>query len=274
MQGGPELVWIFSSGRSGTTWLMKLLSHVLPAAQWSEPRFGRLFHRFVELDGWREGGGHLLSEAQRPAFIAGVGAFVRTVAAERFPDDRRVIVKEPAGSAGAPLLSAATPESRLVIAVRDLRDVVASSLAGKTPGNWQNRDGTRWVDLGSDEFTGLLTKNSVKNMQGAIDAYDQHAGPKSLVRYEDLLADTPGELKRIVRDLDFRPRPKLVRRAVQKYAWERVPEEDRGEDKFFRKATPGSWSEDLSDDQVKVVEEAGQSIMDRFYGGWGNTSGS
>ena len=42
---------------------------------------------------------------------------------------------------------------------------------------------------------------------------------------------------------------------VEKHSWENIPEEEKGEGKFYRKATPGGWREDLTPGQVEMVEE-------------------
>lgn len=143
---------------------MRLLSGSLGARKWAEPRIGRMLAAFVDREGWRPSGEHLLSESQRHVFIAGVRGFVTSAAAARFPQDPLIIVKEPAGSAGAPLISEAVPESRLIAVVRDLPDVVASSLDGKQPGGWQNPDGTRWQGSDPLAFTEQLTRVSVNNI--------------------------------------------------------------------------------------------------------------
>ena len=35
-------------------------------------------------------------------------------------------------------------------------------------------------------------------------------------------------------------------RVVEKHSWENIPEEQKGEGKFYRKATPGGWRKDLT----------------------------
>jgi hypothetical protein len=54
-------------------------------------------------------------------------------------------------------------------------------------------------------------------------------------------------------------------RAVEKHAWENVPEEDKGEGKFHRKATPGGWREDLTEEQVEAVERITSPLLKEFY---------
>jgi hypothetical protein len=68
--------------------------------------------------------------------------------------------------------------------------------------------------------------------------------------YEELgIAVDPGELAR----------------AVEQHAWENIPEEKKGEGKFYRKASPGSWTEDLTPRQVEIVEEETASLLEEFY---------
>jgi hypothetical protein len=40
-------------------------------------------------------------------------------------------------------------------------------------------------------------------------------------------------------------------RAVEGHAWESIPEEEKGEGKFHRKASPWSWRDDLTPEQVE-----------------------
>jgi len=44
-----------------------------------------------------------------------------------------------------------------------------------------------------------------------------------------------------------------------------VPEEEKGEDKFYRKAAPGSWTEDLTPGQVEMVERIAAPLLKVFY---------
>lgn len=265
MQTTPDLVWIFSSGRSGTTWLMRLLAASLDAQKWNEPRIGRMLNTFIKKEGWRPGGEHLLSAPTRKAFLAGIRAFVQAAVREKYGTHGLVVIKEPNGSTAAPLLSEALPDSRLILVMRDLRDVVASSFDGKKPGSWQNTAGQKWSGEDPLQFTRQLTRNAVNDLEGAVAAYDSHLGPRALVRYEDLVADTTGTMAKLLTDLDLPFKERKVAKAVRDLAFDSVSEDKRGPGKFFRKATPGSWREDLTPEQVAIVEKRGRAILDRFY---------
>jgi hypothetical protein len=52
---------------------------------------------------------------------------------------------------------------------------------------------------------------------------------------------------------------------VEKHAWENIPEKDKGEGKFYRKASPGSWREDLTSKQVEIVEKETALLLKAFY---------
>jgi hypothetical protein len=54
-------------------------------------------------------------------------------------------------------------------------------------------------------------------------------------------------------------------RAVEKHSWENVPEKEKGEGKFYRKASPGGWRKDLTLEQAKVVERITAPLLQEFY---------
>lgn len=56
-----------------------------------------------------------------------------------------------------------------------------------------------------------------------------------------------------------------LERAVEKRSWENIPEEEKGEGKFHRKATPGAWREDLTAEQARMVEEITAPLLEEFY---------
>ena len=59
------------------------------------------------------------------------------------------------------------------------------------------------------------------------------------VRYEELRADTLEEMRRIHSALGISVNEARLERAVKEHSWENIPEEEKGEGKFYRKAHPG-----------------------------------
>jgi hypothetical protein len=88
-----------------------------------------------------------------------------------------------------------------------------------------------------------------------------------MVRYEDLRADTLPTVRRILSELGLPAGERELARAVEKHAWENIPESEKGQGKFNRKAKPGGWREDLTPHQANVVEEVTAPILAAFYGG-------
>ncbi len=56
-------------------------------------------------------------------------------------------------------------------------------------------------------------------------------------------------------------------RVVEKHSWESIPEKQKGEGKFYRKATPGGWREDLTPEQAKTVESITAPLLGELYPG-------
>jgi hypothetical protein len=273
----PEsLVWIFGSGRTGSTWLSRLMSEVEGHSVWFEPQVGDLFGGFYygARNRQRANGNFVLGDPRKETWLESVRNLVLDGAAARFPDlaeDGYLIVKEPQGSIGAPLLMQALPESRQILLIRDPRDVVASTLDAHREGSWahgRNQDMSEDDAMANerpDEFVRMRIGTHYKRLEKAWQSYEEHEGTKVLVRYEDLQSDTLGTLKRLYSELGMTVEEDALSTAVEKHSWKNVPEERKGEGKFYRKGASGGWKEDLTPEQVAIVEEIAAPLIREFY---------
>lgn len=198
---------------------------------------------------------------------------------EMFPEDH-LIIKEPNGSLSASLILEAFPESKLIFLVRDSRDVVSSLLDAAGEGSWYgydryeasvaealgNGDSGSLRNRSEDQFVEQLARNYVTNVSAVKDAYDRHPeGAKTLIRYEDLRADPLGQVERICDSFGIEAGREQLEWAVEKYAWENIPREQKGKGKFNRKARPGGWREDLTPAQAESVSRITGPLLNEFY---------
>jgi hypothetical protein len=280
----PEnLVWIFGTARSGSTWLASMMSELERHAVWNEPLVGALFGNFYyERAGHRAneaGRNFILGQAYKDTWVRPMRDLVLGGAVARYPELAEggyVVIKEPNGSVGAPLLMEALPESRMILLVRDPRDVVASSIDSRKEGSWryerrQKAGDTRVKGAAdkivkeADQFARNRAKGYLQAIGNAKQAYDAHEGPKALVRYEELRADALGTMRRLYAELGIPADDGALARAVEKHAWENIPEGEKGEGKFYRKASPGGWREDLTPEQARIVEEVTAPLLKELY---------
>jgi hypothetical protein len=275
-----NLVWIFGAARTGSTWLSRMMGEMDGQTVWNEPLVGALFgnlyyDRAKHLIG-KQGKHYILGDGYRDSWMGSIRDLTLKEASDRFPKakgkDRYLVIKEPNGSLGAPLLMEALPESRLILLVRDPRDAIASSMDAKREGGWQyeNRKGTDGsasspVDRNPNGYVRDRANSYLERIINSKQAYDDHNGPKTMLRYEDLRADALGVMRRIYSDLGIPVDDDELRRSVQKHDWENIPEEQKGEGKVFRKARPGGWQDDLTPQQVKIVEQVTAPILEEFY---------
>jgi hypothetical protein len=165
----------------------------------------------------------------------------------------------------------AMPESRMIFLIRDPRDVVVSTLKATwntRQGNTRPRPKRRQLALERpNDFVRKRAETYLQDIQHVQQAYDAHEGRKVVVRYEDLRADALGTMRRICSELEIPASEEDLVRSVEKYAWESIPEEEKGEGKGRRKATPGGWKEDLTPEQIEIIEKEAAPILDQFYDG-------
>jgi hypothetical protein len=275
-----NIVWIFGAARTGSTWLSRMMDEMEGQTVWREPLVGALFgnlyyDRAKHLIG-KQGKHYILGDGYRDSWLGSIRAFILREASGRFPkaagEGKYLVVKEPNGSSGAPLIMEALPESRLILLIRDSRDAVASAMDAKREGGWQyenrNKEKQRVqspVDKDPDAFVKDRAKSYLQRIGYTKQAYEAHQGPRVLVRYEELRADTLGTMKRIYSELGIPVDEKALTRVVEKHTWENIPEQEKDEGKVFRKATPGGWQEDLTPEQVKTIERITAPLLEEFY---------
>jgi hypothetical protein len=280
----PEsIVWIFCTGRSGSTWLASMMQDVEGHTMWNEPLVGALFGDFYYTRAaHRRGGVGILGNRYKSVWLKSIRSIVLDGATARYPeltDGEYLVIKEPHGSIGASLLMEALPESRMVFLVRDPRDVIASALDGQRAGSWTSKH-RRWggkkplteADTNPDGFVEKRARVYLQDIGNSKEAYDAHKGRKVLVKYENLRADTLRTMRRIYAGLEIAVEEEELARVVEKHSWENIPEEEKGAGKFYRKATPQGWKEDLSAEQVEIVEQITAPLLDEFYPGWKSDS--
>jgi hypothetical protein len=260
-----NIVWIFGAGRTGSSWLSAMMGELKGHIVWFEPWVGALFDRYHLRLEERKGKHFILSPQYESTWLRSIRMFVQDGAAARFPKvgpDDYLVIKEPGGSVGASLLMQALPESRMILLVRDPRDVVASWVDAHREGAWRSADEG---PEDSNQRTVKVAKRYLRHVGEAKRAYDTHKGRKVLVRYEELRADTLGTMKRLYSELEIEVDEKELARAVEKHSWENIPGEKKGEGKFYRKATPGGWREDLTPEQVGIVEDITAPLLNELY---------
>ena len=272
----PEnVIWIFCTARSGSTWMRTMLDDLLDGEVWEEPKVGRLFGEFYARAKPTQLGrtNYVLGEPTREAWTRALRDFVLRTAWASHPSvtpERYLIVKEPGGAVGAPLLMAALPESRMVLLVRDPRDFAASVLDATRKGGWMQEGMDEWArkDLDSEKdvqrYLRALSRQYVRQMGNGKKAFDEHDGPKIMIKYDDLRTDTLRTMSDLCSALELPVTEQKLAQVVDKHSFENIPRRERGEGKFYRKATSGGWKDDLTPEQAKIVEDITAPLIEEF----------
>jgi LPS sulfotransferase NodH len=283
-----RLAWIFGSSRSGSTWLLKMLSDLEGVVPIDDPHLGHhlgvwrpipLAWAACEdppelstlLDVKAEEPGYFFAERYRSAWEEPLRQLI-TARFEAQAADAGVadpaeaaayVVKEP-GSHVASFLGELFPQAKVIFLLRDGRDVVDSWLDAYSDGSWAIPGGAFPVsEEGRIPLIRWLSSVWAYRSRAVKKAYDSRdPGDRIQIRYEELRNDTETWMNRICEMIGIDA--ERVPEVVESHRFEKLPRTGR---RFFtRQARPGGWRDNLSDaEQAAMHEEIGDALEEFGY---------
>jgi hypothetical protein len=285
-----RLVWIFGSSRSGSTWLLRMLSDFEGVVPIDDPHLGHHLgvwrpiplawaaseegspelSTLLELK--REEPGYFFADQYRESWWEPLRSLIQARfegQAEELPDEvaepPTYVVKEP-GSHVAPLLTELFPRSKLIFLLRDGRDVVDSWLAAYQQGSWAIHGGAFPVTAaGREPLIRWLASVWAYRTEAVLDAFGSHrVQDRVMVRYEQLRERAEDGLEAICATIGLDP--SRAAEVVSRHRFEQLPSDSRGPLREARAASPGSWRENLSaKEQAAMHEELGATLAHAGY---------
>jgi hypothetical protein len=285
-----RLLWIFGSSRSGSTWLLRMLSDLDGVVPVDDPHLGHHLGVWRPIPlAWaaceeppalctlpevkREEPGYFFAEQHRDAWWEPLRELIRA----RFEAQARelaanaaathYVVKEP-GSQVAGLCAELFPASKLVFLLRDGRDVVDSWLDAYRDGSWAIPGGAFPVSAeGKLPLIRWLASVWAYRTREVARAYESRPpAQRLLLRYEELRGEPATSLGRVAALLGIEATAGEVETVAERHAFERVPAAARGPRREIRRARPGCWRQSLSGLEIEAMHEAmGETLAEFGY---------
>ena len=276
---GESLAWIFGSSRSGSTWLLRMLSQLHAVVPVDDPHIGHhlgvwrpiplAWATAEELpqlrtlgDYKRDKRDYLFSDRYREQWLPALRDLISTRLEAQAREDAiarqigrpQVVIKEPASHV-ADLLTELFPASRLIFLLRDGRDVVDSWLDAYREGTWATEGGA--YPVAEDGRLALIRWQSsvwlkrTEVMQETFEATDP--GRRLMIRYEHLRAHPAAALQEACELLGVSESEHRLHAIANANVYERVPVGERGEGREIRRAKPGGWQETMTRREIAAM---------------------
>jgi len=272
-----NLVWIFADRRSGTTWLAKELlsfnTHFM-----DEPLIGLHLGKYVStkagikrtIDIQDNRPDYFFSEKYSDVWKFFLRKLILNRINNQFKDlSKHIIIKEPSGSLSADILSQCLSESRIILLIRDGRDILDSKLDEVSKGGWELdlKKGIRNEITPEKRISHI--KNTAKYWVGLMGilmkTFSKHQkNLRYLLHYEALRENTIEEIKKMYKFLEINIDEKNLEKIVNQYIFEKIPENQKGKGKFKRFASPGKWKENFSNKEKKLMNVIMNDTLQKF----------
>jgi hypothetical protein len=276
------LAWIFGSSRSGSTWLLRMLSSLERVVPIDDPHLGHHLGvwRPIPLawatakdppklgtlaDYKRQKRDYLFSDRYRDAWVPQlrelISARFEAQACEDIAEaggiDRPVVVVKEPGSHAADTIMDLFPASGLIFLLRDGRDVVDSWVDAYRDGSWATDEGAYPVEDGGR--TALIRWQAsvwLHRTEVVQETYAQtHPSRRVLIRYEEMRADPAAAMARICGTLGIEATSEQLQEIAAAHEFSRVPKSRRGNGREIRRAQPGGWADHMSREEIIAMHE-------------------
>jgi len=252
-----NLIWIFASPRSGSTWLKQLLSRKTTSLN----KFRIVAHlagRLFNLEGEKKND-YVFSLRYKDTWNYYLRKLILNRIYSQIKDtSKKVIIKETA-RAGFSKVSECVPNSKIIFLLRDGRDIVDSQVDGRTYGY---EKGGRY-ESGPEEplnkkirsdYIKRQSKNWVRITNELLETYENHSKDRRYkLNYEALLNNTLPEVQKIYNFLEIKISSKRLKDRVEKLKFEKIPPELKGKGKATRSASPGKWKKNFNEEEKDLM---------------------
>ncbi len=277
-----RLAWIFGSSRSGSTWLLRMLSELERVIPIDDPHIGHHLGvwRPIPLawatakdppklgtlaDFKRKKRDYLFSDRYRETWMPQlrelIGARFEAQAAQDIEhaggiEDPIVVVKEP-GSHAADTIMDLFPDSALIFLLRDGRDVVDSWLDAYKDGSWATDEGAYPLDdTGRPALIRWQSSVWLHRTQVVQETYARTDPERRvLIRYEEMRADPISALQRICATLSIEATREQLEEIAGTHSFSSVPSSAKGAGREIRRAEPGGWAAHMSREEILQMHE-------------------
>jgi hypothetical protein len=181
--------------------------------------------------------------------------------------DFRVVIKETNGAHAADIVMRIMPSSRLLLLIRDGRDVVDSLLHAYQPGGFFANKHSYSFSTEEERAAGLgwAARLWACNTDMTLKAIEEHPPELTrIVRYEDLLSNGAEELLGLYEWIGKPRQREWVEQLLETRSFSRLPKNLTGPKTRNRSASPGLWRENLSPREQAEVDEICGPLLERF----------
>jgi len=270
-----NLVWLFGSARGGTTWvatqLLSFQNNIINEPHIDEHmgvRAGEIHERIARrIDVNSEYDDYFFSKKYKKTWMF----FLRKLILNRFFAqtqnlERKTIIKELDTWGTADIIAECTKNSRIIILLRDGRDVIDSLVDARRKEGFMTKERNMTpLPGGRPVFIKNHSKLWVSRTEKFLQAFENHSKDlRYMVKYEDLLFDTFTELKKLYRFIDVEISDDKIRKIIEKYSFKNIPSNEKGSGKFTRSATPGKWKENFSEEEQTLMNEIMGPMLKNF----------
>jgi hypothetical protein len=277
-----RLAWIFGSSRSGSTWLLRMLSELERVIPIDDPHLGHHLGvwRPIPLawatakdppklgtlaDFKRKKRDYLFSDRYRDAWMPQLRELIsarfeaqasQDVEAAGGIEDPIVVVKEP-GSHAADTIMDLFPDSSLIFLLRDGRDVVDSWLDAYRDGSWATDEGAYPLDdTGRPALIRWQSSVWLHRTEVVQETYARTDPERRvLIRYEEMRDEPVPALQRICSMLGIEATDEQLGQIAGTHSYSRVPKAHKGAGREIRKAEPGGWAKHMSREEILEMHQ-------------------
>jgi len=259
-----NLVWIFGANRSGTTWLAlqihqdnnyfldeTLVGEHLGISIRKIDKMERQYDINLNRDDY------FFSTKYKKEWQFYLRKLIFNRIYSQFQDiTKKVILKEPNSSVGADIISECFPMSRIIILLRDPRDILDSRVDALSEKGWSTKQG--WNPITEKNRIQFIERECllwVQLIKILIKVRENHHKDfQKTIKYEDLRENTSEVLQKIFSFLAISIDEKKLQNIVDELSYEKIPPSEKGEGKMVRAASPGKWKEHFNADEVAKME--------------------